>query len=232
MPKKPVLIIVHRAESETGRVGQWLRAHGYAEDIRRLALGHELPDTLEHHSGAIIFGGPMGVSDTAEFPFLQDELDWLPRAAEQGVPLLGVCLGAQLIAKALGGDSVRHPHGAVEIGYYPLFATEQGLEHFPAEMHAFQWHGDAIIAPPGAELLASGDSFAVQAYRVDRHITGIQFHPEVTRAMWQRWVVRAAHRLAEPGAQPRSQQLAARALHDPQNILWLDRFMSHWLGED
>jgi len=229
--KKPILMVVHRAESETGRVGRWARNHGFGEDLCRLALGHELPERLDNHSGVVIFGGPMSVHDTDDHPFLRTELDWIAQVADSGTPLLGICLGAQLIATALGGNSVRHPKQQVEVGYYPLFATDQGHELFPPEMHAFQWHGDAIIAPPGADLLATGDTFAVQAFRAGACL-GIQFHPEVSRAMHHRWIVRAGERLAEPGAQPAPKQLALRSLHDRQNVLWLDQFMRHWLGED
>ncbi len=230
-PKK-VLMVVHRPESETGRVGRFVRENGYEEEVCRLALGHALPETLTDYAGVVIFGGPMSVHDTAEFPFLNAERDWIARHADGSTPMLGICLGAQLIATALGGNSVRHPQEKVEVGYYPLFSTEQGLPLFPREMHAFQWHGDAIIAPPGAELLATGDTFAVQAFRMGQAVVGIQFHPEVSRAMHHRWIVRAGERLAEPGAQTATRQLGLRSLHDPQNVLWLDQFMRHWLGEE
>jgi GMP synthase (glutamine-hydrolysing) len=149
--------------------------------------------------------------------------------------LLGLCLGAQLLAKHLGARVYAHADGRAEIGYYPLVPTSDGLAlaetiGAPWPTCVYHWHREGFDCPGGAVTLARGDDFPTQAIAVGPAAYGLQFHPEVTYAMTCRWTVRAHERLALPGAQPRHEHLEKRLVYDPHVSRWLDAFLDHWLG--
>lgn len=226
---KPVLIIVHQEHSSPGRVGQVLEKLGYPLDIRRPRFGDPLPETMEEHSAAVIFGGPQSANDTDDF--LKSETDFIGVPLKEKKPFLGVCLGAQMMARHLGARVWPHPHGHAEVGYYPIRPTAAGFEICPEwPDHVYQWHREGFDLPADGELLAEGDgAFAVQAFRYGTGY-GIQFHPEVTHAMMYRWLVRGAHRMTLPGAKQRAEHIADRAVHDLASRNWLAAFIYHWIG--
>ncbi|MFE1603032.1 glutamine amidotransferase [Methylobacterium sp. ID0610] len=231
--KKPVLVVLHQEQSTPGRVGRLLQERGHALDIRRPRFGDPLPGTLAEHAGAAIFGGPMSANDPDAF--VRTEIEWIQVPLAEKKPFLGLCLGAQMLAKCCGATVCAHPEGRAEIGYYPLLPTEAG-HGFAGEIgqpwpsHVYHWHREGFTCPAGGEMLATGDDFPTQAIRVGPAAFGLQFHPEVTHAMLCRWTVRAAERLALPGAQDRVRQLEGRYMHDPQVARWLDAFLDHWLA--
>lgn len=229
-PKLPVLIILHQEHSSPGRVGLRLRARGYPLDIRRPRFGAELPETLAGHAGVIVFGGPMSVNDEEEF--IRRETDWLSVPLGENAPLFGVCLGAQMIARQLGATVSPHAEGEVEIGYYPLKATEAGrrLLDWPDRVHHF--HREGFDLPRGATLLAEGETFANQAFSYGEATFAFQFHVELTTAMVGRWTHRSAQRGPRPGAQPAPLHFEGRALHDWKTVAFLDRFLDLWLAAD
>jgi GMP synthase (glutamine-hydrolysing) len=225
---RKILLVLHQAHSESGRVGALLSTLGYELDTRRPCAGQALPETLDEHDAAIVFGGPMSAND--DLDFIRRELDWLPDAAASGKPLLGICLGAQLLARAAGGNVGPHPEGHHEIGYYAVEPTDAGRELFDGPMQVFHWHGEGVDLPAGAVHLARGETFPVQAFRVGDTAFGIQFHPEVTRAQMERWTTKAAHKLTLPGAQSREAIEAGWHAHDARLESWLGRFLPRWLA--
>ncbi|GGF64894.1 GMP synthase [Azorhizobium oxalatiphilum] len=222
-----ILTILHQAHSTPGRIGRLLEARGYTLDPRRPALGDALPEHLDDHAGVVIFGGPMSVNDP--LPWLKTELDFVGKVIEQDAPLLGVCLGAQLMAKQLGAKVSRHTEGLSEIGYYPLSPTELGADLLPWPSHVYHWHSEGFELPEGADLLATGEVFPNQAFRYGRHGFAVQFHPEVTHEMMCRWTTKAADKLKQPGAQPGPAHLDGWYRHDPAVCHWLERFLDGWL---
>src|SRR4051812_6441169 len=122
--KPPVLIVLHQEHSTPGRVGRLLQERGHRLDIRRPRFGDPLPATLSGHAGAAVFGGPMSANDTDDF--IRDEIDWIGVPLKEDKPFLGLCLGAQMLAKHLGARVWGHPAGRAEIGYYPLVPTRAG----------------------------------------------------------------------------------------------------------
>jgi GMP synthase (glutamine-hydrolysing) len=228
--RKPVLLILHQEHSTPGRVGTRLRARGYPLDIRRPRFGDPLPETTAEHSGVVVFGGPMSAND--EEDFIRDEIDWLSVPLDEKVPLLGLCLGGQMMARKLGARIYPHAEGHVEIGYYPLKATEAGrqLMEWPDRVHHF--HREGFDLPAGATLLAEGDLFTNQAFLYGPAAFAIQFHIELTTAMVSRWTARSAQRGPRPGAQPPPVHFEGRALHDWKTSVFLDRFLDLWLGRD
>jgi GMP synthase (glutamine-hydrolysing) len=141
-------------------------------------------------SGLVVLGGEMNVDRIDDYPFLGHGRDLLKRAAEDGVPVLGICLGGQLLARALGAD-VR-PAPVREIGFHPVRATPAGSSDpvvgaFGPESHVFQFHEDAFDLPAGAELLFTGETTVNQAFRYGRCAYGVQFHFEVTERIVAAW---------------------------------------------
>ncbi|HZD91386.1 MAG TPA: glutamine amidotransferase [Pseudolabrys sp.] len=226
---KPILIILHQEHSSPGRVGQVLSELGYPLDIRRPRFGDPLPETMAGHSGAVIFGGPQSANDADDY--IRRETDWIGVPLRDKAPFLGICLGAQMMARHLGAGVSAHPEGRAEVGYYPIRPTAAGLSICPEwPDHVYQWHREGFELPPGAELLAEGETgFTAQAYRYGSGY-GIQFHPEVTHAMMHRWLVRGAARMDMPGAKQRHEHVADRPVYDYASRQWLMRFIDHWLG--
>jgi len=227
-PAGTVLVVLHQARSTPGRIGARLQRRGYGLDVRRPALGEDLPQTLDGHCGVVVFGGPMSANDP--HPFLREETVLLERALARSVPTLGVCLGAQLMARALGARVDSHREGVCEIGYYPLEATPAGAALLPWPDHVYHWHSEGFDLPEGAELLATGRTFPHQAFRYGMNGYGLQFHPEVTREMMAAWTERGAHRLTHPGAQPAEAHFSGFDRHDGAVCRWLDAFLDAWLA--
>jgi GMP synthase (glutamine-hydrolysing) len=159
-----------------------------------------------------ILGGPIGVYETNAYPFLKHELSIVRTRLEAGLPLLGICLGAQLIAAALGAKVA--PSGGKEIGFAPLTLTEAGrhspLRHLDG-VTVLHWHGDAFALPDEAELLAT-TSLANQAFAIGRNVLGLQFHAEAdTRRELEPWLIGHAAELAAASIDPVQVREACRA---------------------
>jgi GMP synthase (glutamine-hydrolysing) len=158
---------------------------------------------LEHAAGLVILGGPMSANDAVEFPFLVNELNWICEAVEAELPTLGLCLGAQLMAKALG--RAVYPNRPKEIGWYELEVRDEAASDpllggsRPVET-VFQWHGDTFELPDGAIHLAQSRLCPNQAFRVGRRAWALQFHAEMTIALIDEW-------LTEPGFETELDQL-------------------------
>src|SRR5438132_2548463 len=223
----PVLVILHQETSTPGRVGNALRALGHKLDVRRPRFSDPLPQTLDGHAGAVIFGGPMSANDPDDF--IRREIDWIAVPLREQRPFLGICLGAQMLAKQLGGRVAPHPEGRAQIGYYPIRPTPAGLKICPNwPDHVYHWHREGFELPAGAQLLAEGDDFPVQAFQ-SGHAFGFQFHPDVTYAMMHRWTTRGREGMDSPGAQPAHLHFADRAVHDVAERAWLKQFIDGWL---
>ena len=120
----PILAVRHGEQSTPGRLRQLLAERGYSLDIRRPCFGDPLPDTLDQHAAAIVFGGSMGANDPDAF--IRREIDWIGVPLKEGKPFLGICLGAQMFARHLGHRVYRHPQDRVEVGYYAIEPTAEG----------------------------------------------------------------------------------------------------------
>jgi GMP synthase (glutamine-hydrolysing) len=223
-----ILVILHQAHSTTGRVGRLLRALGFALDVRYPPLGDALPETLSGHQGVVVFGGPMGANDGDEW--LRREIDWLDVPLREGKPFLGLCLGAQLMARQLGARVYPSPSRRGELGYFPLWpapgADDLCGAAFPR--YAYQWHHDGFDIPCEAHCLAEGaGEFPNQAYIYGGNVVGLQFHPEVTYQMICRWTTRGVARLVSSGAQAHEHR-QGWFQHDPGLEAWIAAFLGPW----
>jgi GMP synthase (glutamine-hydrolysing) len=188
-----LLIIQNDPEVPPGNFAETIRALNIPYRIVHPYTDETLP-TLSEVSAAIVLGGAMGVHDTAEHPFLIQVKAFIRECVRTETPLLGVCLGGQLLADLFGGRvTVNSPHG--EKGTLKVLLTATGEEDplfagIPHEFVTFQWHNDSFEIPLGGILLASSDSCAGQAFRFGASAWGTQFHPEVDRSIvgcWARW---------------------------------------------
>ena len=221
--RRPILIVLHQERSSPGRVGQMLLAKGYDLDIRRPVLGDPLPGTLAGHDGAVVFGGPMSANDPDSF--VKSEIGWLDVPLKENRPFLGICLGAQMLVRHLGGRVAAREDGQAEIGWYPLHATDRGRTLMRWPQMVYHFHREGFDLPDGAELLATGDTYPNQAFRYGENAWALQFHAELTRVMMQRWVVHGAHRFVLPNAQQGRDHLEGRMLFDGALKAWLSEFL-------
>lgn len=226
--KPKILLVMHQEGSTPGRCGMILEDMGYHLVGCRPPVGDKLPDTLENFAGVVHFGGPMSANDEDEF--VKREIDWLEVPLRENKPYFGICLGAQMLSKHLGGKVIGHTEDFAEIGYYPIRATNEGQAMMDWPSHVYQWHMEGFSLPYDATLLASGNEYPNQAYKYGENAYGVQFHAEVTTWMMNRWTIKAAHRFSLPGAQNREQQFAGRLRHDPEVKAWLHDFLDHWIG--
>jgi GMP synthase (glutamine-hydrolysing) len=193
-------------------------------------LGDDLPADLLAYDGVIVFGGPMSAND--ETPFIRREIEWIGAVLKAERPYIGVCLGAQLLARQLGARVGHHPQGHVEIGFHPILPTEAGQALLDRPLHVYQWHREGFTLPPGASLLARGTLFENQLFRYGRAAFGLQFHPEITFDIMCRLLKEeeAEHGGVRPGAQGRAEQHLRKLIHGPRLARWLDGFLSDWLA--
>jgi GMP synthase (glutamine-hydrolysing) len=146
---------------------------------------------LDSAGALIVMGGPMNVDELGKYPFLEKEIGWLRQATAMNLPVLGICLGSQLLAKSLGARV--YANGIKEIGWYPVEVMPEGetdplfAGSGPRET-VFQWHGDTFDLPPGAVQLARSERCRHQAFRWGRNAYGFQFHIEVTPEMVETWL--------------------------------------------
>ena len=230
---KPVLIILHQEHSTPGRVGNALRQRGFHLDLRRPPLGEALPNNLKDYSGVVVFGGPMSANDSDAF--IGEEIKLIERTLKAETPFLGLCLGAQLLCRAMGTRVYKHPEEETEIGYYPLRPTKAGEDW--AKSHGakwpravYHWHREGFDLPKGAELLAEGEAFLHQAFRIGQKTLALQFHPEVTYAMICRWTTRSFEKMNHKGARAPHEHRDGWFEHDHDVEQWLNAVLEGWIG--
>ena len=212
---------------------------GYREPIE--TAGYAIERVAAHHAGCarldilspdllVVMGGPMGVYDADTYPWLTDEIAVIRRRLAADLPILGVCLGSQLIAAALGAEVRKGP--VREIGFAPLTLTEPGkagpLRHLDG-VDVLHWHGDTFDVPEGTELLATTASYA-QAFARDRNILALQYHAEMGEdERFEHWLANDGTDIAEVGASPE----ALRADHDrlgPPAVAAGRAMIAEWLA--
>jgi len=200
---RTALILQHDPSIHLGNIGPVLLEHGYELRIVDAATGDVATIDPAEADLVVVLGGEMGAYQTDEFPFLDHEKSLLRARLEAERPTLGVCLGAQLMAGALGervykGDTM-------QIGYSPVEATEAGasspIRHFDG-VPVVEWHGDTFELPAEATLLASSSAYSNEAFAIGDFALAVQFHPEVTDEMHETWVADGYNELDEYAIDP------------------------------
>lgn len=209
---KTALVLRHVPFEDLGLLAPLLLQRGYAVHTHDAGVGplqdglHPAPDLL------VVLGGPIGAFDDAAYPFLADTLALLGERLARCQPVLGVCLGAQLMARALGAGVA--PMGHKEIGFAPLALTAEGERSVLAPLAdgtpVLHWHGDQFEIPPGAQGLATTPLCPHQAFAVGTHALGLQFHLEADLSRIEQWLVGHACELAAAGVDLHALRSGAR----------------------
>ncbi len=226
---KKILTVRHMEEKRDDYVARFLDQNGIAQTHVNPACGIPMPDNPDAFDALLIYGGIQSANDGDHRPYIKDELTWLYHWLKERRPTLGICLGAQLIAKSLGATVAPHPDGLLEVGFRQITPTAAAEQFLPAPAHFYQWHGEGFTLPNDSELLAVGEQFPNQAFCYAGNTYGIQFHPEVTRPVMMEWLTHGCHSLDEPGAHSAEQQLEDEAQYGEQMGRWCQEFVSHWM---
>ena len=223
---KTVLAIRHVAFEDLGAFAAALEAAGYA--IRYADMGVDEIADLAQPDLLAVLGAPVAAYDDGLYPFLKAERDFLAARLQAEKPTLGICLGAQLMARALGARV--YPGPAKEIGWKPVSLTPAGATSLaPLEgLPVLHWHGDTFDLPEGAILLAGTDVCPNQAFAIGRHGLAFQFHPEAQEAGFERWLIGHAYEIAAAGIsvtklRADTKEFAGAAAQQGQQVLrdWL-----------
>jgi GMP synthase-like glutamine amidotransferase len=191
---RPWAVVQHVSHEGPGLIADALRQVGAKFEVVRADLGDGYP-TVSELGGLVVMGGPMGVHEGSEHPWLLAERELLVAAVEEGLPILGVCLGAQQLALALGAEVTAGPAPEIGVGSVeltgpgridPVLGPEYGgLAR--SSISCVHWHQDTFALPPGAVHLAATPRYPNQAFRVGDRVYGLQFHVEVDRALARSW---------------------------------------------
>ena len=227
---KKVLYVFHQKTSVAGDIGNKFKDRGYLEEIIRPPLGDRLPEDLAKYSAIVIFGGPMSVNDDDQF--IKDEIEWMEKVINSKIPFLGICLGAQILAKYLGCDVVKNEKDLAEIGFYEIKPVGEGDNIFKNQNIFYQFHTEGFELPEGCQLLARGKIFKNQAFRYE-NCYALQFHPEVNMIVHLRWLflvlIKKPKILFINGSQNLFYQLYLRLKYNKSVSIWLDSFLDNYL---
>jgi GMP synthase (glutamine-hydrolysing) len=227
---KKVLYVLHQKKSVSGDIGDKFKERGFTAEIIRPPLGDILPNDLSSYSAIVIFGGPMSVND--DDPFLKAEIEWMKNIIDSNVPFLGICLGAQILAKYLGCEVIKNKNELVEIGFFEIKPVGEGNQIFKNQNTFYQFHTEGFELPIKCQLLAGGDAFKNQAFKY-LNCYAFQFHPEVNFLVHLRWLflvlLKNPKILFRKGSQNLLKQLYLRFKFNKSISLWLDSFLDNYL---
>ena len=225
-----IILIRHEDTPNDDRVVTYFRSKGFEPEILRPFAGDILGDVDSSVVATVVFGGSFIVIEEEKHPFLYDEHQWIKQCVEQNVPLLGICQGAQSIARVLGVDGGPMAEGCAEFGYYELTPTDAGRAYFPGSIFMPQAHFHEFQIPEGAELLSFSASCGQQAFKYGDSTFAFQFHPEVTNVMFRRWQDRDWAKSFRLGAQTPEVQNRLMAEHDLTVHDWFMNFLDGLFG--
>lgn len=220
------VMIEHNRSPGDDRAALHLATRG-AELLWRRPFEGDRLESLEElrPDGVVIYGGGQGLETIQQNPWLRDELDYAGACIEAEIPILGLCLGGQIIANRLGAAVGPQDPEYHEFGFYEIKPTEAGRDFLPEPMFVTQAHFHTFQIPEGAELLASSAAYRNQAFRYGDKTYGFQFHPEISIPCFRRWQHADWAAYGKPGAQTREEQDRLAAQHDAKQGAWFHGFL-------
>jgi GMP synthase (glutamine-hydrolysing) len=229
---RKIVLVRHGDDPPDDRVVTYAVQNGFTPVFVRPFKGETLPAPGPDVAGSVVYGGPFNVFEEDKHPFLHDEAAWIRGCMAQNIPLLGLCQGAQQIARVLGAHVGPYDSPVHEFGYYPISPTPEGRDFLPDTLHMTQAHFHTFAIPDGAVHLASSPLYPNQAFRHGERTYAFQFHPEVTIEGFRRWQSNAWAAFGKPGAQTRTEQDALMAEHDARQADWFYAFLRKLFGSD
>ena len=226
----PIIVIEHWAAVEPDFGRRHLAARGHDLRVVEPWRGEALPELTGEEAGVMLMGGPQLVTHLGEAPYLRDEFVLAEKAMALGLPMLGICLGSQMIAHVLGARVGFHPDGHSTFGFYDLYPTDEGRAHFPPGLKVLAGNTQGWDMPSGATPLAHGQVFPNQAFQSGETTVALQFHPEVTRPILDQWQAEFPAMIGKPGTQTIAEQDAGFAAHDAALKAWYADFLDGWFA--
>jgi GMP synthase-like glutamine amidotransferase len=207
---RPVVVLRFTQTEGPGYLGDFLTQKGILWTQINIDAGDKLPEDINGFSGLVLMGGPMSVND--DLPWIPGVLRLIRLAVDQGIPVLGHCLGGQLMSKALGGQVTGNPIKEIGWGEVSKVGHDPApgwLDQLPSSFEVFQWHGETFSIPPGAERLLESAFCANQAFLLNNRHLGLQCHIEMTASMIEAWCRSGSNEIAQSSDSPAVQQPAA-----------------------
>lgn len=224
--------LAHVPFEDAANIGRWVKLRGHSLTYTHFFKDEPLPP-LDRFDMLAIMGGLMNVYEHDDYPWLVAEKAFIRKAIDAGKKIVGVCLGAQLLADVLGGRVSANAHK--EIGWHVVRRTQEAIQTkafaaLPPEMTVFQWHGDTFSLPPGAIRLASNDVCENQAFQYGDTVLGLQFHMEYSEESIEKMLKYCTHELVEAPYIQTPEQIREGYENIPRNTFWLDTLLDEFVN--
>lgn len=232
MTRRIIMVRHHHNALEREDVAcQFLQERGFVIEHVHPHAGDVLGTPQPNVAGSIVYGGGQNVTELDSHPYLKDEMQWITDCLASDTPILGICLGAQLLAHALGARVYKPERGDCEFGYYPIYPIAED-SFVPAGLHVMEAHYEAFDLPAGAVHLARSEAFPNQAFRVGEQAYGVQFHPEVNTEVFRDWQadswVESFYNTT--GSQSEVEMLDLHYRHNASQVAWFCQLLGKLFG--
>jgi len=230
MRKLTIHTLTHVPYEGLGCIDQWIGNNNHQSGHTHVYEDPGFPE-IKDFDWLIVMGGPMGVSDEVEYPWLVKEKDFIRKAIENSKTVIGICLGSQLIAEILGARV--YPNDQKEIGWFDVKLTETAMKHplfgnFEEQFPVFHWHGDTFDIPAGSDLLMSSDICVNQAFLYKQNVLGLQFHLEVTEHSLQGMIGNGKKELLESSTVQSAEMITDQTIYVEENNLKMFQILDYF----
>lgn len=227
---KRFLFVKHSPNWNVDRCTRWMHAHGKIVDWCYPVDEDPFPDPAAY-AGVVVFGGANSANDCQEHEWVRRELHFVEDCLKKDTSLFGICLGAQILARALGASVSPHANEIREVGFCRVDPVDENSTFLSSPLSVMQWHSEGFDLPAGTRRIATGEHFPNQAFELNDRVLGVQFHPEVNSDVLAIWHER--NKARSKGVLTEDERVAMMAdahRHEDDISRWLDGFMQRWTG--